>query len=273
MLGCPLEVGDVPFDTKEFNFTSHLNAARESFTGRLWLYYDLESLLITSQGGDSGGVVVVGEPGAGKSAFSAQLICFRSSNPYIHKRIIGYHLCKYSDRATQDPGRFVRNLVDLIARRVPEYGMVVYNSSFIPGILQRSCLRDPYECFKQAIAVPLRQLNNEVQYHFIVIDALDECSCDNGGTPIVQFIQDNFKKLPKWIRLVMTSRNDSTVLKHFSSIPKLHLSATDPRNMQDIEIFIATKLFEDAPFLERLKVMLGLSSVEEISYLTNKLWS
>ena len=63
----------------------------------------------------------------------------------------------------------------------------------------------------------------------------------------------------------MTSRNDSTVLKHFSSIPKVHLSTTDPRNMQDIEIFIATKLFEDAPFLERLKVMLGLSSIEEIS--------
>ena len=130
MLGCPLEVDDGPFDTKELNFTSHLNAARESFTGRLWLYHELESLLITSQCGGAGGVVVVGEPGARKSAFSAQLICSRSSNPYIHKRIIGYHLCKYSDRATQDPGRFVRNLVDLIARRVPEYGMVVYNSSF-----------------------------------------------------------------------------------------------------------------------------------------------
>ncbi|KAJ7370915.1 hypothetical protein OS493_028989 [Desmophyllum pertusum] len=33
--GCPLEGGSVPFDTKEFNFTSYLNAARESFTGRI----------------------------------------------------------------------------------------------------------------------------------------------------------------------------------------------------------------------------------------------
>ena len=116
--------------------------------------------------------------------------------------------------------------------------MLVYNSSFIPGILQQSCLRDPYECFEQAIVVPLRQLNNEVQYHFIVIDAVDECSCDNGGTPMVQFIQENFKKLPKWIRLVMTSRNDSTVLKHFSSIPKLHLSTTDPRNTVCCPVFV-----------------------------------
>ena len=272
-LGCPLEVGDVPFDTKEFNFTSHLNGARESFTGRLWLYHDMESLLINSQGNNVGGVVVVGEPGAGKSALSAQLICSRSSNPYIHKRIIGYHLCKYSDKATQDPGRFVRNLVDLIARRIPEYGLLIHNSSFIPGILQRSCLRDPYDCFKQAVAIPLRQLQNEFQYYFIVIDALDECSSDDGGTSIVQFINDNYNMLPTWLRLVLTSRNDSTVLKHFRSFPKLHLSSTDGRNLQDIEVFIATKLFEDTPLLAKLKIMLGLSKIDEVSYLTSKLLS
>ena len=233
----------------------------------------MESLLIKSQSNGVGGVVMVGEPGAGKSALSAQLICSRSSSPYIHKRIIGYHLCKYSDKATQDPGRFVRNLVDLIARRIPEYGMLIHNSSFIPGILQRSCLRDPYDCFKQAVAIPLRQLQNEFQYYFIIIDALDECSSDDGGTSIVQFIKDNYKMLPIWLRLVLTSRNDSTVLKHFSSFPKLHLSSTDGRNLQDIEVFIATKLFEDPPLLENLRIMLGLSSIEEVSYLTSKLLS
>ena len=272
-LGCPLEVGDVPFDTKEFNFTNHLNGARESFTGRLWLYHEMESLLINSEGNNVGGVVVVGEPGAGKSALSAQLICSRLSNPYIHKRIIGYHLCKYSDKASQEPGRFVRNLVDLIARRIPEYGMLIHNSSFIPRILQRSCLRDPYDCFEQAVAIPLRQLQNEFQYYFIIIDALDECSSDDGGTSIVQFIKDNYNMLPIWLRLVLTSRNDSTVLKHFSSFPKLHLSSTDGRNLQDIELFIATKLFEDAPLLEKLKIVLRRSKIDEVSYLTSKLLS
>ena len=131
MSGCPLEVGDVPFNTKEFNFTGHLNSARDGFTWRLCFYRDLQRLLLNSEGDSVAGVVVVGEPGAGKSAISAQLICSRSSNPYIHKRIIGYHLCKYSDKATQDPGRFVRNLVDLIARRVSQNGMIIYNSSFI----------------------------------------------------------------------------------------------------------------------------------------------
>ena len=217
------------------------------------------------------GVVVVGKPGVGKSALSAQLICSRASSPYIHKRIIGYHLCKYSDKATQDPGRFVRNLVDLIARRIPEYGMLIYNSSFIPRVLQTSCLRDPYDCFEQAIAIPLRQVKTERQYYFIIIDALDECASDSAGTSLVQFVKDSYNRLPKWVRLVMTSRNDSAVLGHFDSFPKVHLSSSDARNLQDIEIFIASKLFEDTPFLERAKVILGLGSSNEVTYLTNKL--
>ena len=270
-LGCPLEVGDVPFDTKEFNFTSHLNDARKHFTGRLWLYNEMESFLMDSQGNVVHGVVVFGKPGVGKSALSAQLICSRASSPYIHKRIIGYHLCKYSDKATQDPGRFVRNLVDLIARRIPEYGMLIYNSLFIPRVLQTSCLRDPYDCFEQAIAIPLRQVKNERQYYFIIIDALDECSSDSAGTSLIQFVKDSYNRLPKWVRLVMTSRNDSAVLSHFDSFHKVHLSSSDARNLQDIEIFIASKLFEDTPFLERVKVILGLISSNEVTYLTNKL--
>ena len=271
LLGCPLEVGDVPFDTKEFNFTSHLNNARQRFTGRLWLYNELESLLLDSQGNVVHGVVVVGKPGVGKSALSAQLICSRASSPYIHKRIIGYHLCKYSDKATQDPGLFVRNLVDLIARRIPEYGMLIYNSSFISRVLQRNCLRDPYDCFEQAIATPLRQVKNKLRHYFIIIDALDECASDSAGTSLVQFVKDTYNRLPTWVGLVMTSRNDSAVLNLFGGFPKVHLSSSDARNLQDIEIFIASMLFEDTPFLEQVKVTLGLSSSDEVTYLTNKL--
>ena len=266
-----MEDGFVPFDSKEFNFTSYLSNARERFTGRLWLYNELETNLMKQD--TDRGVLVIGEPGAGKSALTAQLICSRSSNPFIHKRIIGYHLCKHADKATQDPGRFVRNLVDLMARRVPEYGMLVSNSSFILSFLERSCLRDPFECFEQAVMAPLLQLKGEPQIYFIVIDALDECSSDSGGTSVVQFIRETSSKLPEWIRLVMTSRNDSNVLKHFSHFPKVYLSSTDARNLQDIEVFITAKLFEDAPILERLKLMLGFNSGEEISFLTSRLLS
>ena len=265
-----MEDGFVPFDSKEFNFISYLSNARERFTGRRWLYNELETNLMKQD--TDRGVLVIGEPGAGKSALTAQLICSRSSNPFIHKRIIGYHLCKHADKATQDPGRFVRNLVDLMARRVPEHGMLVSNSLFILSVL-KSCSGDPLECFEQAVMAPLLQLKGEPQTYFIVIDALDECSSDSGGTSVVQFIRETSSKLPKWIRLVMTSRNDSNVLKHFSHFPKVYLSSKDARNLQDIEVFITAKLFEDASILERLKATLGSSSGEEISFLTSRLLS
>ena len=266
LLGCPLEIGDVHFDTKEFNFTSHLNLARDGFTGRKWLYRNLESLLLDSEGDTVSGVVVVGEPGAGKSALSAQLICSRSSSPYIHKHIIGYHLCRHSDKATQDPGRFVRNLVDLIARRVPQYGTLIYNSSFISRILERSCLRDPFDCFEQAVVVPLQQLKDEIQDYFVVVDALDECS-DSGdsGASMVYFLKESYARLPRWIHLILTSRNDSSVLKHFSRFPKLYLSSTDSRNLQDIEIFITTKAFENPSLLQIMKFKLGFGGRDEVS--------
>ena len=265
-----MEDGFVPFDSKEFNFISYLSNARERFTGRRWLYNELETNLMKQD--TDRGVLVIGEPGAGKSALTAQLICSRSSNPFIHKRIIGYHLCKHADKATQDPGRFVRNLVDLMARRVPEYGMLVSNSLLILSVL-KSCSGDPLECFEQAVMAPLLQLKGEPQTYFIIIDALDECSSDSGGTSVVQFIRETSSKLPKWIKLVMTSRNDSNVLKHFSHFRKVYLSSKDARNLQDIEVFITAKLFEDASILERLKAMLGSSSGEEISFLTSRLLS
>lgn len=273
LIACPTENADVPFSTKEFNVTRNLNDAREGFIGRHWLYRDLESLFLNSKVNSVRGAVVIGEPGAGKSALIAQLICSRSSNAYIHERIIGYHLCKYYDKATQDPGRFVRNLVDLIARRIPEFGMLISNTPSILEILQQSCFREPYYCFEQAIATPLQTLNYNQQHYFMIVDALDECSSDDAEISIAKFIKDTYKKLPKWIHLVMTSRNDSSVLRHFSSFPKLYLSSKDARNLQDIEIFTATKLLENAGYLERLKVMLGFGDTEVTSYVTKTLVS
>ena len=145
------------------------------------------------------------------------------------------------------------------------------NSPFILRILQRSCLRDSYHCFEEAIASPLNRVTNVFQSYFIIIDALDKCSSEAGGTSLVQFINDTYNSLPKCVHLVMTSRNDSAVLKHFSSIPKVHLSSEDVRNLQDVEIFIATKLVEDTAFLERLKVMLSFVKGDAVSYLVNRL--
>ena len=100
-----MEDGFVPFDSKEFNFTSYLSNARERFTGRLWLYNELETNLMKQD--TDRGVLVIGEPDAGKSALTAQLICSRSSNPFIHKRMVTIYVSTQTKQ--------LKTLVDLFA--------------------------------------------------------------------------------------------------------------------------------------------------------------
>lgn len=78
--GCPSEDLSVPFDTKEFVWLDYLKSAKEGFIGRSWLFRELESFFHhTVHENNITGVLIIGNPGTGKSALSAQLVCSRTS--------------------------------------------------------------------------------------------------------------------------------------------------------------------------------------------------
>ena len=274
--GCPAEDASVPFDTREFNLTDYLVTAREDFIGRRWLYQEIENAFKPVRQGLSG-VLVIGDPGAGKSALSAQLICSRTSSRTIHDHIMGYHLCKHSDKNTQHTGKFVRNLAQMIASRLPEYGYIVTNSSFIQRSLNTDCvtIQDPVGCFEQAILTPLRGLTNEPKENwFIVIDALDECLTQSETShSIVYLLNNKLPRFPSWLKLVMTSRNESMVSLNSNSITKLIIDPEDTRNIEDIELFLSTKFYRDGQLLHQIKIWFGDNSVENTAKLIAALLS
>lgn len=273
---CPAEDVSVPFDTREFNLTDYLVTAREDFIGRRWLYQEIEHVFKPVRQGLSG-VLVVGDPGAGKSALSAQLICSRTSSRTIHDHILGYHLCKHSDKNTQHTGKFVRNLAQMIASRLPEYGYIVTNSSFIQRSLNTDCvtIQDPVGCFEQAILTPLRGLTNEPKRNwYIVIDALDECLTQSGTShSIVYLLNNKLPRFPSWLKLVMTSRNESMVSLNSNSITKLIIDPEDTRNIEDVELFLTTRFYRDGPLLHQIKIWFGDNSVENTAKLIAALLS
>ena len=275
-LGCPAEEVDVPFDTKEFNLTDYLTIARENFIGRRWLYEEIEGAFFSSRDKVSG-VLVIGDPGAGKSALAAQLVCSRTSSRTIHDHILGYHLCKHSDRNTQNGGKFVRNLADMIARRLPEYGYIVTNNSYIQRSLSTDCvtLQDPVGCFELAILSPLRLLKNKPKENwYIVIDALDECLAQSEtGHSIVYLLNNKLPRFPSWLKLVMTSRNESSVSINSDSVTKLIIDPDDIRNIEDIELFLSTKLLQDGPLINRIKFWFGDNSIKSTARLISALLS
>ena len=265
----------MPFDTKDFNMPYYLDAARaENFTGLQWLYREIEDAFKDKH---IAGVQIVGSPGSGKSALCSQLICSRSSSPIIHTSILGYHFCKYSDKNTQMAGKFVRNLAEMIARRLPEYSYLVSNDSLIKHSLMEDCLhyQDPVGCFELAILSPLKNLTNKPRENcFVVVDALDEC-ITQGETEhsIVYLLNNKIHLFPPWFKVIVTSRNESEAFLHSSKVKTIVIDPEDSRILKDLEIFVTRRLFQETPLLLRLTRWFGDDSVNSITKLTTEVLS
>ena len=256
-----------------------MKSAKEGFIGRSWLYRELESVLNHPvQENGLTGVLIIGDPGTGKSALSAQLVCSRISSRTIHDHILGYHLCKHSDKNTQNAGKFVRNLARMIARRIPEYDFFVSNSSYILRSLHTDCVnnQDPMGCFEQAVLSPLKSLTNVPRENwYLVIDALDECLTQTEfRQSIVYLLNNKLSRFPSWLKLVMTSRNESTISFNVRSIKRLIIDPEDSRNTEDIELFLTTRFYQNGPLLKAcVKAWFGDASLENTDRLISILLS
>ena len=274
--GCPAEDSYVPFETKEFNMSEYLDADRaKDFVGRQWLYREVEDAFEEE---NITGVQIIASPGSGKSAFASQLICSRTSSSFFDTRILGYHFCKYSDKHTQMAGKFVRNLAEMIGRRLPEYGDIVNNNTYIQLSLTEDCIhyQDPVGCFVVAVLSPLRNLKNKPReiYWFVVVDALDECLTQvETGHSIVYLLNNKIHRFPPWLKVVMTSRNESDVSLHSSKVKKITIDPEDSRNLKDLEIYVTERLSQERSLLHRVKSWFGDDSVKLITKLAAEVLS
>ena len=225
---------------------------------------------------DVSGVFITGDPGTGKSALTAQLICSRKSGRTFYDHILGYHLCRRSERNTQNGGKFVRNLADMIARRLPEYGYIVADNSQVQRSLNNDCVtnKDFVRCFQEAILKPLELLKNKPKENwYVVIDALDECVTQSEMACNIVHLLDKKLRFPSWLKLVMTSRKETSSSMNSNNFIKLKINPEDTRNIQDIETFLAAKLFQDGPFIRPIKFWFGDNSTRNTARLTSVMLS
>lgn len=228
-----------PWQLKYFDFTNFINSSRAEFIGRQWLYNEMENALEhTSQRG----VLITGNPGSGKSAFLSQLLCSTTSSPLIHNRILAHHFCMHFDKKTQDGAAFVRNLANMIAWKISKYRENIVSNSFVSRVLYKDCPQDPEWCFEQAILFPLKSLQPKPSAPwYIVVDALDECS--NDKAEILNILKSKGRQLPKWLKLIVSSRNVSTIVAGLDELQRIDLRMDDERNIEDIDTYLTLKVF------------------------------
>ena len=263
ILGCPTAMIQSPishFHFQEFDFSSYLAYKSEGFVGRKWFFLELENIFEESP--STAGVLITGEPGSGKSALMSQLICSPFSSLLIHENTIGYHLCEYSEKGKRDGARFVRNLVDQIAVKLPKYSDHVKNHERVRIELDTRCHKDPTSCFFTTIVGPLRKLEQPSTPQFIVIDALDECfESDTKTSEILDILKSKILAFPKWLKVILTSRNLTSVTSKLPQvINRTSLFAADNRNVNDIRFYVSRFISQNSNFMDRLLTAMDYST-------------
>ena len=237
--GCAVKTYDDPWKLKYFDFSGFISSSRSDFIGRTWLYQELDEILEHTE---TRGLLLIGNPGSGKTAFVSNLLCSRTSSQLVHDRILGYHFCMHSDKGTQNAAKFVRNLANMVASEIDEYRQIVTSDSFVQRVLQNSCQQDTEWCFQEGIVTPLTKLQYQPKEPlYIIIDALDECAADKGE--IVSVLKSKVRRLPRWLKLIITSRNISTTTTDFEGMQRLELRSDDERNLEDIENYVSNRIY------------------------------
>ena len=238
-LGCPVKRYDDPWKLKYFDFSEFIKSGRADFIGRQWLYQEMDEILEQTE---SRGVLIIGNPGSGKTAFVCHLLCSKTSSQFIRDRILGYHFCMHSDKGTQNAAKFVQNLANMVASRIDEYRQIISSDCFVRRVLQNNCPQDPEWCFQEGIVTPLTKLQHQPKLPwYVIIDALDECAANKAE--IVIMLKSKVRRLPWWLKLVITSRNMSTITASLEGMQRLELRSDDERNLEDIDRYLSHKIY------------------------------
>jgi WD40 repeat protein len=214
-----------------FDFTAFLNQKREGFVGREWLFEKIEQWRTKQQ---EKSLLIIGDPGIGKSAIAAELIRRNAG-----AALLAYHCCRADERSTLEPARIVRALAAQVAGRLPEYAACLRDTEVATAIDEANCNSDPVNAYGKGLLGPLSRLTTPDGIHYFLFDALDEgMSGEVRGLNLVQMLAARLNELPPWLRIVATTRREQPVLRRLSGLRPFELNAQQDRNREDVNRYI-----------------------------------
>ena len=230
---------------RPMDFSHYLASKRQDFTGREWLFEEID--LWRFHSGERA-LLITGDPGSGKSAIVAQLAHMNPGG-----QVIAWHCCQASEAESLRPARFIMGLAAMLASRIPGYAAQLDVPAVREALTDQRCERDPGGTFTEGILTPLHALPApEEGIRYILVDALDEALLHPGGATIVDVLASRIERLPAWLRVVATTRNERKVLGKLSGLRAAGISADDPRNLGDLRAYVLTRL--SAPKLAEMLV-------------------
>lgn len=280
------------------DFTSDLEKLTKDFTGRQWVFDDIDRWLKQSE---ERFFILTGEPGVGKSAIAAHLIQTPTD-------IFAHHFCQLGDEKTVHPSCVLRSLKAQLAHAFPYYSEALFNTSK-PTTLSGEAsinigkiedLKDGTQStVKQfkinnvnssdianeldiLIRVPLAALpalykkyeKNPPELAIILIDGLDVAVTLEAGVQEDKDLATLFaslsedESLPSWIRFLFTTRPDRRVLREFEPLKPYLIDERSEENLTDIRQYVNQRI--SLPALQQLITTTQIETQVWIEQLTQR---
>lgn len=169
-----------------------------------------------------GALVIYGSPGSGKSVLSAYLSNFTT-------QCAAAYFFEWNNSYTKAADKFVCTLIFQLACTVEDYQVRVLD------LLKKYSLADMGldEIIDQLLLEPLNSLidgNRETK--LILLDAIDEALTDQ--EELLDTLIRVIDHLPRWIKIIMTSRPESIILEKFQKYDQIDMD--NHRNQIFLEI-------------------------------------
>ena len=195
---------------------------------RQWFFNEL-SLWFADE--ESRVVILTAGPGMGKSVLSAK-VC----QQYRERgQLAGCHFCDFKKSDCSNPLTVLESLACQMCENVDGFRDKL--DEILRHYHSRKSLSD---AFRVLLSEPLHALKRR-EPMLIVVDALDESKTDD-KSEFLELISDEFPELPKWIKILITSRPELQVKKKLEHFNPLEILPQDDNQKKDLKFFVKGSL-------------------------------
>ena len=222
------------------NFQTEIELYCERFTEgtREWVFEEFLTWF-DDENSKNRAFVISGLAGMGKSVV-ASAMCKKFA-----EHVAACHFFQYNNSKYNNPKFFLQSVAWQVSQVFPAYKKTLIDK--LSGNLGQS-LNDMniQALFSTLFKEPLSDVDGPGKPILIVLDALDESS-DNERDELVHLISHHLHKLPSYIRFVITTRPEKSLIDRLEKLNPLYIRGDDPRNLHDLKMVLQERILEASP--------------------------
>ena len=207
--------------------SAHLEGTRE------WAFSAVVDWLRTETAGRETDKLfwLIGGGGTGKSVlFAEQLRRLAASN-----QLAAWHFCRHDNPRASKPAALLQSVAAILAHQLPGFA-----AAFDDDAVERALASSDVDAlFEALVAQPLGRTPAPPSAPVVImIDALDEIP-KAAQRPLLELLaRQLLERLPPWMRLFVTSRDEPLITHAFARFNPTELRADEERNRQDVDAFL-----------------------------------